>query len=95
MVKKDELLFARKIVKKGLVNGDVVLECIQLLQSKYEDKSLCDILILKGHISRVQAKEILKEIKDWKEKKEANLETIKKIGVYELVEKIEIGRAHV
>lgn len=94
MLRKHELRFAQKVVRKGLVPGAKMLESIEELYSAVdrENHSLMDILVKKRYLSLQQAQEIAKELEDTPEHElQAKTSSLQKIGGYQLLEKIGEG----
>lgn len=90
---KQEWKLARKVVQKGLVTGEQVLECIEIFRSNPEkENALSHLLISKGYMTPKKIKEVLREMKEEEEK---NLieEGIgkQKIACYEILSKLGEG----
>ena len=94
MLPKQEWKLARKIVQKGFVTGEQVLECIEVLRNKAEkgNDSLSHLLVSKGYMTRKKVMEMLQEIQDEEEKNliEESLGK-QKIACYEILAKLGEG----
>ena len=51
IIQRDELTFARRAVRQGLVSGEQMLECIKFLRNS-KNSSLKDILLRTGYANK-------------------------------------------
>jgi serine/threonine-protein kinase len=94
-MRKEELRFAQKVVRNGLLPGNQMLECIEALQSgnNPQNLSLMDVLVHKGYLTRDKVKEIELETKAEASdhNQAAGSQPLAKVGCYELLAKIGEG----
>ena len=93
-MRKDDLKFAQKAVRKGWILGGKMLECIEMLQSsrRPNNAGLPEILRLKGYLTSEQVQEIERELSETAEKNsDAQSSSLPKIAAYELLQKMGEG----
>ncbi|NUM33545.1 MAG: serine/threonine protein kinase [Candidatus Brocadiae bacterium] len=94
MLPKQEWKLARKIVQKGFVTGEQVLECIEILRgpNKKDKDNLSHLLVSKGYMTRKKIAEMLHEIQEEEEKNLIEESMGKqKIACYEILSKLGEG----
>ena len=64
MINNNELRFARRVVYKGWISGEKILECIDEIRSAAlaQDKTLMDLLVEKGYLSRKKIRQVQQEL---------------------------------
>lgn len=92
MLKKQEFKFAQKAVRKGLVSGEQMLECIEILRSDINNTSLMDLLVTKKLLTRKAVRTIERELHEPTALVEPQTGRIlQKVGCYELLQQLGEG----
>lgn len=94
MIRKDELYFARRAIRKGAITGEQVIECVEFLQERHSKGNnkltLMDVILKKGYIEKSMVEEIRQELSQ-ANSRQKSFKVEGSISKYKLLEKIGEG----